>query len=354
VKKLLLGVTFLVLILIIIGIIFNSRKDSPLFETINNTQITRISHELPIEKRSYKVGFSGYFPAHFDSPTTTDVRQFFADINEYAEIYGVHVNIDDTNVLKVASSQQSHPIVFVTSPKDPKSWKTDKDKLLSQLKQLLSTYKNIEYLGIGNEINTLYDQNTTDFTNFLETYTYLYGSLKKEFPNVKIFTTFQYESLIGKAHLTGKKATNELAMVQLLDNYVDVVGITLYPHLEYTNPETIPGDYLSQIRTVSQKPIVVTETGWLSRTKFGNQLDNTDYRGNEDKQVVFLKKLTTLLDKESVEVVNWFSLHDPADWENGKILNGFILFDSFGVKKYNGEEKKVFALWKELISISNK
>lgn len=312
---------------------------------------SRSSFELPIQKRSYKLGFAGYFPAHFQKSTTQEVLQFYKDIDAYAEIYGVHVDISDTNVLKVSAAQQSNKIVFVTQITAGKSWKQERQNLKNALEKDLTDYPAIEYLAIGNEINNQFDDNSTAFQEYFDTYKEIYQYLKPKFPNVKIFATFQYESLKGKAYLTGKKPTAEWSMLKKMDPYIDLVGITSYPYFDYETPSAMPNNYFSEIRNYSTKPLFITETAWITRSTFGNALDKTNYTGSQAEQSAYVKKLATILNSESVEAVNWFSFHDAQDSEKPATIPAFLLFDSDGLKTYDDTDKQAFAFWKEWLSI---
>jgi hypothetical protein len=333
---------------IAVSVYYSSQKS---IDKSIETELKRETNLLEIKKRKYKVGFSGYFPANFPKSNTSEVLQFYKDIDTYAEVYGVHTNIEETNILKVSSQQQKNPIVFVTALKDGKSWKQEKDSFIKKLDEILAENKQIKYLGIGNEINFKYDESSQEFNEFVDVYLTAYQTLKTKYPEVKIFTIFQYETLKGKGYLTGRTGKAEWAMLQKLESKIDVIGITLYPHFDYHNPEDIPLDYFSELRQYSVKPIIITETGWLTRTTFSNNLDATGFVGSESEQEEYLKRLVKLLENERIEILNWFSLNDFADWKNTTTQQNLILFDSFGFRTNAGEEKNAWKIWKELVTV---
>ena len=53
-------------------------------------------------------------------------------------------------------------------------------------------------------------------------------------------------------------------------DYVDIVGVStygyaFYNHADKGNPDTLPADWLTQIRVIApDKPYAVTETGWIA------------------------------------------------------------------------------------------
>lgn len=48
--------------------------------------------------------------------------------------------------------------------------------------------------------------------------------------------------------------------------FAELLGLSSYPYFVYSDPDAIPADYYSRIRTEAGKPVMVVEGGWTSRT----------------------------------------------------------------------------------------
>lgn len=125
----------------------------------------------------------------------------------------------------------------------------------------------LKYLGLGIEVNTLYEKSPADFDAFAKFYSEVYDAVKATSPTTKIFTVFQLEKMKGlNGGLFGGTNDPSKAQWALLDRFSksDIIVFTTYPGLIYKNPSEIPLDYYSEIKTRTTKPIAFTEIGWHS------------------------------------------------------------------------------------------
>jgi len=324
-----------------------------LIDTPNTNNGNIVSTAQKDTGKGYMLGISGFTPANFPDSSTDDLEKYWKEINNYTDIYGIHVGIDGLSLLDTAASSLSVPFEVVTGLKESENWLDNKDRVLNTLTTYLNKYPQIKYLALGNEINIHYDLDSEKFDNFFEAYKYLYTELKKKFPDLKISTTFQYEALIGSGFLMGKDNPDETDMVGEMLDYLDVVSLTVYPYFDFKNPDEIPLDYFAKLLTITSKPIVITETGWISRSKYiGSYAYLTDqgYSGSEDEQVKYLSKLVELIKEYGIEYANWIGLNDFYLWsESSNPFEGHELFDSIGLRHNDGREKLVWDKWVELI-----
>lgn len=304
-------------------------------------------------QKGYMLGVSGFTPAYFPNSTTEDLLNYWSEISDYTDIYGVHTSIDGLNILDTAAPLISVPIELVTGIPQNETWGQNRDRLLNTLTAYLNKYSQIKYLAIGNEVNVHYDLETSEFNDFFETYRYLYTELKNKFPNLQISATFQYEALIGKGFLMGKQNLNEVEMLKIMEDYLDVVSLTVYPYFDYKTPSEVPLNYFSSITEVVSKSIVITETGWISREIYPasySALTEQGYSGSEDEQVQYLKKLVEIIKEYNLLFANWTGLNDFYAWEDGKDpVKGHEIYDSIGLKDNSGNEKKIWDEWKKII-----
>lgn len=355
-KFIIASIIFLCLILVILFAVSSGGDDENNIEETKE-EVVRTSFNLPIQTRNYKIGLAGYTPINFPSPETSDALDFWDDVEEYSEVYGVHTNWTDTLSLDVAAKSQNNDIELVLGFQEPGEWMDKKGEYIAKAKDVLKKYPQIKYLAVGNEVNIEFEEHPNEFENFINSYKEIYDSIKQEFPAVKVYTVFQYDFLKGDGYLSGKKDSRnpQWDILTRLEDKLDLIGLTAYAYFDYKTPAEIPDTYFSDIRAYSQKPLAITETGWMSRTAFGGKnapISNQGFAGSEIEQSDYLKKLVTLLNNENVEYVNWFPLNDISDWvDSDEGMEGFELFDSIGLRNNDGVSKHVFNLWLELKTI---
>lgn len=301
-------------------------------------------------------GIAGYSPAGFPNSSIEQAEAYWADVNEYSSQLGVHVDWQDLNFLEVAVQKYKGDIVLVLGLQRPTEWLQSEQQVLAKIFELLGKYPQIKYLGIGNEVNLLAEQYEAEFPQFLEAYRLLYWETKRNFPEVKIFTTFQYEALKGEGYLMGNADVREPRW-ELLDEiagYYDMVGLTVYPYFDLAAPAQIPTNYFEPLLTKVTKPIIITETAWISQPNFSGELEvllDKGLTGSEEEQVEYLGYLQTL-SVDKFPVVNWLFLHDPKNWSSpiASLKPSDFTFASAALKNYDGGEKQIWEKWKNLFA----
>lgn len=198
------------------------------------------------------------------------------------------------------------------------------------LSQFVSKYKP-PYLGIGVEVNVLYEKAPDDFDSFVQLYKQCYDLVKAESPDTKIFTVFQLEKMEGlNGGLFGGANDPGPAQWSLLGDFPsDLVAFTTYPDLVFHSPDDIPADYYSQVSQHTVKPIAFTEIGWHSAAS------PKGWESSEAMQATFVKtffKLSQPLDKK---IAIWSFLYDQQTIEP---------FDSMGLLGKDGP-KASWEVW---------
>lgn len=361
-----IGVVTLILMLLGVGFIIVSQiasvEESPDQSVDNNaSQVSSSAPErttflLDIETRSFRIGTSGYTPPNFPSPSVDDVENFWEQIDKSGEVHGVHVDWDDTGTLDVTLASTEKDLIVVIGFQDPDAW-AHEAAVTELIEEYLRNNEQIKAVGIGNEINIVYEQYPEQFNTFLSAHERMYTTLKHEFPDRIFFTTFQYESTKGAGYLMGRGSligVDRFDIVEQMQDNLDAVGITLYPFFDYTEPEAIPSEYFSPLRDYTNLPIIVTETGWLSRSYTSgvlSHLSQPGYGGSEEEQVAYLKNLLDMIDEDgNVSYLEWAFINDFQP-HNESELTALTLFQTIGLNQNNATPKAVWDYWSELATI---
>ncbi|WP_230741330.1 hypothetical protein [Methanooceanicella nereidis] len=214
-------------------------------------------------------------------------------------------------------------------PLDDSVKKTYKESIVSFAKK-----NKPAYIGMGIEINTLYERSPEDFDKFVSLFNDSYYAIKAVSPDTKIFTVFQLEKMKGidKSLFAGPwNASN--AQWELLEKFpqADMIAFTTYPGLRYKDPSEIPSDYYTEIRLHTEKPIAFTETGWFS------EIDIAGWESGEQEQAEFVSAFFRLTESVDKEFVIWSFMYDQDIEEP---------FKSMGlIKSSDGKEKLSWDAW---------
>ncbi|MFH1072201.1 MAG: hypothetical protein V1743_02115 [Nanoarchaeota archaeon] len=191
------------------------------------------------------------------------------------------------------------------------------------------------YLGIGIEVNILYEKSPADFDSFAAFYSEVYDAVKAVSPDTKVFTVFQLERMKGMhGGLFGGTNDPAKAEWQLLDRFpkADLIAFTTYPDLIYKSPAEIPADYYTEIRTKTAKPIAFTEIGWHSAAS------PAGWESSEERQAAFVTRFFELTKELKPEFVVWSFLYDQDTIEP---------FNTMGLIDKEGKMKTAFNIWRD-------
>lgn len=189
------------------------------------------------------------------------------------------------------------------------------------------------YVGLGIEVNMLYEKSPADFERFVQLFDELYEAVKSVSPRTKVFTVFQLEKMKGlSGGLFGGRNDPNNAQWHLLDRFPDsdIIAFTTYPGLIYKGPEQIPQDYYSDIKSHTSKPIAFTEVGWHTASS------PLGWESSEVEQSEFVETFFNLTRGLDTEMVIWSFLYDQSTIEP---------FNSMGLLRNDGNAKPAWDQW---------
>lgn len=166
------------------------------------------------------------------------------------------------------------------------------------------------YFNYATEISDLMINSPAKFDEFTTFAQYVYSSIKTAYPSIKMMVSIALKNPGGIEMIT---ARDGFARIK---DYVDVVGISTYGYAFYShsdkgNPDNLPADWLTQIKTIAPgKPYGVTETGWIAEN-LSIPAYSLNVTGSESYQNVYMNKLLNECSSElNAEMIIWFTSHD--------------------------------------------
>ncbi|MBM3139801.1 MAG: hypothetical protein FJZ92_06175 [Chloroflexi bacterium] len=194
-----------------------------------------------------------------------------------------------------------------------------------------------EFLAIGNEINATFERNPAAYAQFLTAYAEVYDAVKKASPSTKVFTTFQYEELLGVIPWEPPHAPRWELIGQFTER-LDLFAITTYPSFAFQVARKVPPLYYRQIREQTALPIAFAAVGYSSTQGRDGVNSSTP-----PEQRRFVQRLFEDADWLGVELLIWFAGRDL----NFAIGPPHDLIAGIGLRDGQDQPKEAWPLWVE-------
>lgn len=179
-----------------------------------------------------------------------------------------------------------------------------------------------DYFNLGIEVSELALNDIAAYDELVGFTAAVSASLKMRFPNVQLMV-----SIALKSPNSADAALIRAELPRLIQ-YIDVVGVSVYPYVFFDHPgrgdpANLPADWLSQISGLTGgRPVAIAETGWPAETltipAFG-----VDVASDPATQDAYLDALFAAADALDARFIVWFSL---ADYD--ALWNGVLQQDS--------------------------
>ena len=173
-----------------------------------------------------------------------------------------------------------------------------------------------EYFNLGIEASELALNDAVAYDQLVEFTAAVSGALDTRFPGLQLMVSVALKSP------DSPEAETIRALLPRVIQYVDVVGVSVYPyiffnHAERGDPANLPGDWLSQVTALAGgKPVAIAETGWAAETltipAFG-----VDIASDPAKQDAYLNALFSAANALDARFIVWFALVDYDALWNG-------------------------------------
>ena len=298
---------------------------------------------LPIDSRDFLVGTAGLIPPHFPESSEEDYLEYLAEVPYTGELLGVYTDwagsdVIDTIQFAVTYAEGLEPVValgFDFEIVDDTYFSRNLPGIRNTVREVLDHF-DLDYLVFGIEVNRLVPEvSQAAFLDYVAAYREIYDLVKIISPETKVFPILQLEYLKGAALLSGLEFEPQWEVLDLFEGKMDLVGLTIYPFLEYTCLSEIPSDYYDEIPEKIDLPIAITEMAWLSE-------DVSIVEGSEEAQVEFLMGILKETRSWDLEMMLYSFLYEP---------HGVDLFESAALNTYEGEAKEVYLYWMALATL---
>ena len=173
-----------------------------------------------------------------------------------------------------------------------------------------------DYFNLGIEVSELAINDLARFGRLIVFTEAVTNALRAQFPNLQLMI-----SVALKSPGSAAAATINAELPRIVQ-YVDVVGVSIYPyvffdHADRGDPSNLPANWLSQIQTIAGgKPVAIAETGWVAEQLtipfFG--VDVPSDAGMQDQYLAALFNEAEALD---ARFIVWFALVDFDALWNG-------------------------------------
>jgi hypothetical protein len=305
-----------------------------------------------LEARSFKVGVTGLIPKNYPEASDADYMDLFNSLPGYGEYLGLNVawNQAETDedgiplVVKLAYKETEGTTITpyialgisidaMTDLYFHEHGEAFKDASIA----IAETYRPGIML-IGTEINRYFESSTVGFNLFMGLYNDIYDAIKEVSPNTLVGSHFQLDFMRGVAIRAGVQRPARWDLLGQFEPNLDIAAFSAYPFLGYNHPAEIPDNYLSQITDFTDRPVIITETGWPTEVLRLHPQISAD----EEVQLDYFEILKERIKPIPLYSLNWAFPHDPLTGQNDE------LFDTIGLRQNNGTPKRIQQEWLDL------
>jgi hypothetical protein len=205
-----------------------------------------------------------------------------------------------------------------------------------------------DYFAIGIEVNELIHNSPKQWPQFVELYKYIYSELKKDHPRLPIFATVTLHNLTNPGW---KDLKTQQEKIREFLPCNDIAGISYYPFMAGQSEK--PTATLDWIRSFTDKPIAITETGYPAET-IRLKSFNLTIPSDPTKQAVYFETLLDRANRDHYLFVVAFLYRDyDALWERIKATapEAFIVWKDCGLIDEKGSERPAYGVWKRYFSM---
>lgn len=236
----------------------------------------------------------------------------------------------------------------------PKSWQNKplnhpnvKKAFLNYTLKAVKTFKP-DFLAIGIEANILITHRPDLWDSYLELNKHVYLNVKKQYPDLPIFTTVQYEHLRGIEDTSKKNAHLQIPAVKQLLKHSDYMALSTYRYGDL-HPN-LPTEDFFDLAFTFMKPIAIAECGAISQTTKVMGITLTSDEKNQDE---FIKMILKNAQRHNFKfVINWVPIDfDPLvkklPKEAREIAKAWV---HTGLFTYDGKEKRALTTWQSYLN----
>ncbi|TAK30780.1 MAG: hypothetical protein EPO21_18680 [Chloroflexota bacterium] len=123
-----------------------------------------------------------------------------------------------------------------------------------------------QYFVIAVEINMYKSYNPTDYSAYKSLYSSAYKAIKAASPQTQVSVSLLYADYNGANCIDGADKTKFKGYVGDFNNRQntsDILAASTYPFCYFT-PASIPDTFISDLASLSSRPLFIAETGWIS------------------------------------------------------------------------------------------
>lgn len=207
-----------------------------------------------------------------------------------------------------------------------------------------------KYLGVGIEVNELYDNTPALWDGYVNLHKYVYAELKKDYPELPIAATMTLHRLLS-AKQGGDQ--DQLDVMKSFLEYSDFAGISYYPFIgnfhDFDNP-TEQFDWVKDF--VGGKPIAITEIAYPGEPiAWGGEVR---YPANPEDQKRFVETLLEAANRDDyLFVIYWAHRDWDARWERVKdqLDEMWTAWRDIGLLDGEGNARPACEIWKQWLLV---
>jgi hypothetical protein len=303
-----------------------------------------------------RTGIAGLIPPHHPSPSDDDWRDFFSALPALGGTVGNYAALEDLDANQSVGELAGVHVLPVTGfHRDLGAGLEVTHDFADPAQAAAFTALLVDfaqahqppYLGVGNEVNRVWEDEPAAFDAWVEALPALIDAVHAVSPDTLVFATFQYEFLRGFDDVTGRGRVEDWTPLDRVAPLLDLVAFTTYPYFGQQDPAALPDDYYAPaVEHAAGRPVGFTEVGWPSEAIapfVGTAVEG--FGGTPEEQAAFIARLPSLLGAGGLGVEPRFVMWV---WAFDTPVVGDV-FGSLGLAENDGNQKPALDAWLDFV-----
>jgi hypothetical protein len=204
-----------------------------------------------------------------------------------------------------------------------------------------------DYFAYAIEANMLIQLAPDSWSTFVTLADSVYGHLKKDYPDLPIFVTFQVQSFYDDPR-------SQSAGIQQVVPFTDIMAISSYPFSAQSNLELIPSNFPGGLVNLApDKPVAIAETAWPAEDV--TEPYPVSIPANEETQRLYVEWMLSECLRRDTEFVCWFFTRDFDNfWETDLQYDERAwlarLWKDTGLYDGDGDARPALSSWRKVLA----
>ena len=208
-----------------------------------------------------------------------------------------------------------------------------------------------DFLSIGIEVNLLNVNRPDLWADYVDLQKQTYEYISNLYPSLPVFVSVTANEFYP--NITEVNRDQHIAAFREIEPYTDFFALSIYPYMSALLTDSIPDDYFQVLDLISNKPMAITETGYLAESltlDFGNG-NVLQFNGTDALQQQWIEFVLNQAQARDLRfVINFVNKDYDLLCQQINCVDADRLWEDTGLIDENDRERPALASWDAVLN----